>query len=154
MSKVCITGTTRGIGRAIAEHFKQLGWEVVELNRGDEIIKSAAECDLFINNAYINGHQVDIFNQLYSSVSKMIVIGSIASDHPDPKMPAYSQHKKELKERVMEVANSSIDKADILLLQLTGESYNDSDLVINTIKFWLDNPKITCVSFVPGEKNE
>ena len=154
MSKVCITGTTRGIGRAIAEHFMQMEWEVVELNRGDEIITSAVGCDLFINNAYINGHQVDIFNQLYSSVSKMIVIGSIASDYPDPKMPAYSQHKKELKERVMEVANSSIDKADILLLQLTGESYNDPDLVINTIKFWLDNPKITCVSFVPGEKNE
>ena len=151
--KVCITGTTRGIGKTLAEHFKQLEWEVVELNRGDEIINSAVGCDLLINNAYINGHQIDIFNQLYASVAKMVVMGSIASDYPDPNMPAYSQHKKELKERVLEVANSSVKKADILLLQLTGDSYNDSKLITSTIDFWLANPKITLVSFIPGKPN-
>lgn len=154
MSKVCITGTTRGIGQALAEHFKQLEWEVVELNRGDAIIESGIGCDLFINNAYINGHQIDIFNQLYASVAKMVVIGSIAADYPDPDMPAYSAHKRELKERVLEVANSSAKKADILLLELTGASYNDLELVIRTIDFWLANSKITSVSFVPGEPNK
>jgi putative NADH-flavin reductase len=151
--KVCITGTTRGIGKSLAEHFKNKGCEVVELNRGDLKVEPGVGCDLYINNAYANGCQIDIFNQLYSSVAKMVVIGSIASDYPDPDMPAYSQHKKELKERVLEIANSSINKADILLLQLTGESYNDSNLIIRTIEFWLANPKITCVSFVPGKPN-
>jgi NADP-dependent 3-hydroxy acid dehydrogenase YdfG len=153
VSKVCITGTTRGIGQAIAEHFKQLEWEVVELNRGDAIIESGIGCDLFINNAYINGHQIDIFNQLYASVAKMVVIGSIASDYPDPEMPAYSQHKRELKERVLEVANSSAKKADILLLQLTGESYNDPQLITRTIDFWLEYPKVNCIAFKPGTPN-
>jgi NADP-dependent 3-hydroxy acid dehydrogenase YdfG len=154
MSKVCITGTTRGIGKTLAEHFKQSGWEVIELNRGDVIIESAIGCDLFINNAYIEGHQIDIFNQLYASVKKMIVMGSVAADYPNPSMPVYSQHKKELKERVLDVANTPSSKnADILLLQLTGESYNDSNLIIRTIEFWLDNPKITVISFVPGVPN-
>jgi len=151
--KVCITGTTRGIGNVLSKHFKKSGWQVIELNRGDEIIKSGVGCDLFINNAYINGHQIDIFNQLYASVAKMVVMGSIASDYPDPNMLDYSKHKKELKERVLEVANSSVNKADILLLQLTGDSYNDYNLIIRTIDFWLEYPKITCVSFIPGKPN-
>lgn len=150
--KVCITGTTRGIGQAIAEHFKKLGWEVVELNRGDVIVESAVGCDLFINNAYINGHQIDIFNQLYASVAKMVVMGSIAADYPDPDMPAYSQHKKELKERVMDVANTG--KYKILLLELTGASYNDPELVTRIIDLWLDYPTLTSVAFVPGEPNK
>lgn len=153
MSKVCITGTTRGIGKSIAEHFKKLEWDVVELNRGDEIIGSAIGCDLFINNAYIDGHQIDIFNELYDKVAKMVVIGSIASDYPDPEMPDYSQHKKELKDRVLEVANSSVKKADILLLQLTGESYNDPKTVTRTLDLWLEYPSIISMSFKPGQPN-
>ena len=150
MLKVCITGTTRGLGKLLAEHFNSKGYDVIELNRGDVIVESAIDCDLFINNAYINGHQIDIFNQLYDKVGKMIVMGSIASDYPDPQMPDYSQHKRELKERVLEVASKN---ANILLLQLTGESYNDTTLIQNTIDFWLDNPKVTCISFVHGEPN-
>jgi NADP-dependent 3-hydroxy acid dehydrogenase YdfG len=150
MIKVCITGTTRGLGKSLAEHFNSKGYEVVELNRGDVIVESAIGCDLFINNAYINGHQIDIFNQLYDKVGKMIVMGSVAADYPDPQMPEYSQHKRELKERVLEVASKN---ANILLLQLTGESYNDTTLIKNTIDFWLDNPKVTCISFVHGEPN-
>lgn len=151
MSKVCITGTTRGIGKSLAEHFKTTGWEVVGLNRGDEIINSSIGCDLFINNAYIHGHQIDIFNQLYSSVDKMIVMGSIAARNPDPNMPDYSNHKRELRDRVLEVADTG--KYNVLWLELTGHSYNNPTLVIDTIEFWLKNPTITSVSFVPGEPN-
>jgi hypothetical protein len=117
-------------------------------------VEPAIGCDIYINNAYSNGMQIDLFNELYFRVKKMIVIGSIAADCPDPTMPLYSQHKKELKDRVLTVANSvEPNKADILLLQLTGDSYNDSVLIKRTIDFWLDNPKITCVSFIPGEPN-
>ena len=66
-------------------------------------------------------------------------------------MPAYSQHKKELKERVLEVANTG--KYNILLLELTGQSYNNPTLVTDTIDFWLKHPTITSMSFVPGEPN-
>lgn len=153
MPKVCVTGTTRGIGKSLAEHFKKLKWQVVEINRGDKIIENAIGCHLFINNAYINGHQLDIFNELYDRVSKMVVMGSIAADYPDPDMPAYSQHKKKLKDRVLEVANSSAKKADILLLQLTGESYNNNELITRTIDLWLEYPTINCIAFMPGTPN-
>lgn len=123
------------------------------LNRGSSIVAESLGCDLFINNAYGNGMQTELVNQLYSSVSKMIVIGSCAADYPDTTMLAYSKHKKELKDRVLDIVNSSIDKADILLLQLTGESYNDSDLITRSIEFWLSNPKVTCINFIPGNPN-
>jgi nucleoside-diphosphate-sugar epimerase len=153
MLKVCITGTTRGLGKTLTEYFNYKGHEVIELNRGDDMIAPALGCDLYINNAYDAGLQIDLFNQLYNGVKKMIVMGSIASENTEPDPSTYSDHKRELKERVLYIANSEEEKADILLLQLTGNSYNDSDLVIRTIDFWLDNPKITCVSFVPGEPN-
>lgn len=152
MPKVCITGTTRGLGKILAEQFKSNGWEVVELNRHDMKVEPGIGCDLYINNSYANGNQVHIFNELYASVGKMIVMGSIAADYPDPAMPEYSLHKRELKERVMEVANTG--KYNILLLELTGESYNNAPLILNTIDFWLDNPTITSVSFVPGKPNK
>jgi hypothetical protein len=154
MFKVCITGTTSGVGKTLHDHFVSKGYNVVGLNKGSDIIGEALGCDLFINNAYGNGMQIDLFNHLYASVKKMIVVGSIAADYPDRKLVVYSMHKKQLKERVLDVANSTtVGRADILLLQLTGDSYNDADLVTRTVDFWLDNPKITCVSFVPGEPN-
>jgi NAD(P)-dependent dehydrogenase (short-subunit alcohol dehydrogenase family) len=152
--KVCITGTTRGLGKKLSEHFEKKGYTVVGLNREDDIVKNAIGCHLFVNNTYGNGMQIDLFNQLFASVEKMIVMGSIAAIYPDPEMPVYSQHKRELKERVLDVATSpGLEIADILLLELTGKSYNDTELVTRTIDFWLENPNITSVSFVPGEPN-
>lgn len=151
--KICITGTTRGLGKILFDYYSNNGHEVVGLNRCDEKINSAVGCDLYINNSYADGYQIDIFNELYTKVKKMVVMGSIASDYPDPDMPIYSKHKAELKNRVLEVVNNIEIKADILLLQLTGESYNTPDLIINTINFWLENSKITSISFIPGKKN-
>lgn len=153
--KIAITGTTRGLGKSLAEHFKNKGCHVIELNRHDSKIEPAIGCDVYINNTYGNGLQIELFNELLTKVKKMIVMGSIASDYPDPNMPVYSQHKKELKERVLEVVKSKeTNRADILLLQLTGASYNDTDLIKRTIDFWIDNPQITLISFIPGESNE
>jgi len=152
--KVVITGTTRGLGKLLAHHFVNNGDQVVELNRNDDKITPAVGCDLYINNAYGDGMQIGLFNQLYASVDKMIVMGSIAAYYPDPDMLLYSQHKRELKDRVLDVANGIENKADILLLELTGESYNDAGLVIRTISFWLENSKINRISFIPGEPNK
>lgn len=150
MPKVCITGTTRGLGKSLAEHFTKKGWEVVELNRRDMKIEPGIGCDLYINNAYINGHQIDIVNELYDKVDKMIVMGSVAADYPDPAMPIYSQDKKELKQRVLDIANTG---KHILLLELTGQSYNDVDLITKSIDFWLEFPTITSMTFQPGQPN-
>jgi hypothetical protein len=139
MFKVCITGTTRGLGQALHDHFVNKGYHVIAFNRGSDI-SDAVGCDLFINNAY--GIQIDILNQLYASVGKMVVMGSIVTDFPDVEMPDYTQQKTKLEERVLELNNPNV-----VLLKLSSTAYNDSQIVINSIEYWLANPLVNVISF-------
>jgi hypothetical protein len=139
MNKVCITGTTRGLGQALHDYFVNKGYQVTALNRGSDV-RDAVGCDLLINNTY--GMQMDILNQLYASVGKMIVMGSIVTDFPDVEMPDYTYQKTRLEERVLE-----LDNPNILLLKLSSTAYNDSQVVINAIEYWLSNPLVNVISF-------
>ena len=146
MLKVGITGTTRGLGKALHDHFVNKGHYVIAFNRGSEI-SVAVGCDLFINNTY--GMQMELLNQLYASVGKMIIMGSIVTDFPDVEMPVYTHHKTELEERVLE-----LNRPNVLLLKLSSTSYNDSQVVINAIEYWLLNPLVNVISFrATGEPN-
>ena len=153
MNKKCvITGDTRGIGKVFKDHFKLKGWAVVGFNRStglDHVVQEAVGCDLFINNAYADGRQLDFLNQLYSSVDKMIVCGSVAAFYPDKNLSVYSHHKKLLVERVREIARSNV-----LMLHLSAKGYNDPNTLLKIIDLWLENPCITEVGFDPtGEPN-
>lgn len=139
MLKVGITGTTRGLGKALHDHFVNKGYHVIAFNRSSDI-SDAVGCDLFVNNAY--GIQMDILNQLYASVSKMVIMGSIVTDFPDVEMPDYTQQKTKLEERVLD-----LNLPNILLLKLSSTAYNDSKGVINAIEYWLDNPLVNVISF-------
>ena len=139
MLKVGITGTTRGLGRALHDHFINKGCNVIALNRGSDM-SAAVGCDLFINNAY--GIQMDILNQLYASVGKMVVMGSIVTDFPDVEMPDYTHEKTRLEEQVLE-----LNQPNIVLLKLSSTAYNDPQVVINAIEYWLANPLINVISF-------
>ena len=139
MLKVGITGTTRGLGKALHDHFVKKGHHVIAFNRGSDI-SDAVGCDLFINNTY--GIQIDILNQLYASVGKMIIMGSIVTDFPDVEMPDYTYEKTKLEERVLE-----LNLPNILLLKLSSTAYNDSQVVINAIEYWLANPLVNIISF-------
>ena len=139
MIKVGITGTTRGIGQALYDHFVSKGYHVTAFNRGSNI-SQAVGYDLLINNAY--GIQMNILNQLYASVGKMVVMGSIVTDFPDIEMPDYTAQKTKLEERVLELNNPNI-----LLLKLSSTAYNDSQVVINAIEYWLSNPLVNVISF-------
>jgi hypothetical protein len=139
MLKVGITGTTRGLGKALHDHFVNKGCHVTAFNR-DSDMSTAVGCDLFINNAY--GIQMSILNQLYASVGKMIVMGSIVTDFPDMEIPDYTHEKTKLEERVLE-----LNLPNILLLKLSSTAYNDSQVVINAIEYWLVNPLVNVVSF-------
>jgi hypothetical protein len=146
MLKVGITGTTRGLGQALHDHFVNQGCEVIVFNRGSDM-NTAVGCDLFINNTY--GIQMDILNQLYASVGKMIVMGSIVTDFPDVEMPDYTAQKTKLEERVLE-----LNLPNILLLKLSSTAYNDSQVVINAVDYWLANPLVNVISFrATGEPN-
>jgi hypothetical protein len=146
MFKVGITGTTRGLGQALHDHFVSKGYCVVTFNRESDL-SQAVGCDLFINNTY--GMQMELLNQLYASVGKMIVMGSIVTDFPDVEMPDYTQQKTKLEERVLE-----LNLPNILLLKLSSTAYNDSQVVINAIEYWLANPLVNIISFrATGEPN-
>jgi hypothetical protein len=138
--KVGITGTTRGLGKALHDHFVNKDCHVVAFNRGSDIVDCAVGCDLFINNTY--GIQLGLLNQLHTSVGKMIVMGSIVTDYPDIEMPDYTQQKTKLEERVLE-----LNLPNILLLKLSSTAYNDSQVVINAIEYWLANPLVNVISF-------
>ena len=138
--KVGITGTTRGLGKALHDHFVNKDCHVIAFNRGSDIVNNAVGCDLFINNTY--GMQLELLNQLYASVGKMIVMGSIVTDYPDVEMPDYTQQKTYLEERILE-----LNRANILLLKLSSTAYNDSQVVINAIEYWLANPLVNVISF-------
>ena len=139
MLKVGITGTTRGLGQALYDHFVNKGCHVTAFNRESDI-SAAVGCDLFINNTY--GIQMDILNQLYASVGKMVVMGSIVTDFPDVEMPDYTAQKTKLEERVLE-----LNLPNILLLKLSSTAYNDSQVVINAVDYWLENPLVNVISF-------
>jgi hypothetical protein len=139
MFKVGITGTTRGLGLELHDHFVNKGCQVTAFNRESDI-HDAVGCDLFINNAH--GIQMDILNQLYASVGKMIVMGSIVTDFPDAEMPDYTQQKTRLEERVLE-----LNLPNILLLKLSSTAYNDSQVVIGAIEYWIANPLVNIISF-------
>lgn len=139
MLKVGITGTTRGLGKSLHDHFANKGCHVMAFNRGSDI-SQAVGCDLLINNTY--GIQMGILNQLYASVGKMVIMGSIVTDFPDVEMPDYTEQKTKLEERVLE-----LNLPNILLLKLSSTAYNDSQVVIDAIEYWLANPLVNVISF-------
>lgn len=152
--KCCITGHTRGIGLAFYDHFKSKGWDVVGINPVnfntiDSIIEQSKGCDIFINNAYADGRQIDLVEALHDKVGKMIVCGSVAAVHPDPDRAIYSLHKRQLLQLVQKLANPNI-----FMLHLSAKGYNDTAALLAVIDLWLKHPHITEVGFDPtGEPN-
>lgn len=153
MNKIIVTGNTRGIGLSLYNHFKNLNYNVIGYNRTtgfDTIIDDAKDCDLFVNNAYADGYQNELLDKLHSTVKKMVVCGSVAAFYPDPKLPLYSQHKKDLVDKVRLLNNPNI-----LMLHLSAKAYNKPETLIKIIDLWLENPIITEVFFDPtGKPNE
>lgn len=154
MPKAIITGHTRGIGLIFSNHLISKGWEVIGFNTAtglDDVVETARGCDLFINNAYANGRQLEFLNKLSSCVGRMIVCGSVAAFSKDSCLPEYSDHKNKLAAEVTELQNNGIK---ILMLHLSSSGYNNPDALIKIIDLWLEYPHITAVSFdATGEPN-
>ena len=151
--KCCITGYTRGLGQVINDYLVSQGWTVIGFNSStklDRIVELSENCDLFVNNAYGDGIQIELLNQLYNSVGKMIVCGSVVTDFPDPQLPVYTHHKQELEQRFLQVADTA--NSQMLLLKLSSDAYNDPQLVLRSIEFWLENPQIKVITYVAKEE--
>ena len=149
--KVVVLGGTKGIGQLLSAYFKLRNSDVKEFGKSssfDEVVSVAKTCDVFICNAYADGTQLNYIETLKDYNIKIIVIGSIAADSPDPDMPVYSLDKKNLRERVIELSQSRHTcKADILLLTLTGTAVKEYQTIHNTIDYWLENSTINEIRF-------
>lgn len=94
--KYYITGTRRGLGKALAETF--------------ETVDSMIDCDVFINNKHDGFEQVEMLYDAAKLGKQIINIGSHASDFPYAHR--YAVEKKSLREAnhqlFMEGVNTSI----------------------------------------------
>lgn len=93
--KVAIIGHTQGIGQAFVQECSSRGIETVGFSRSTghdiasivnqrSVVESVADCDIIINNAHQDFHQVEMFNRLwaeYHQHEKIIVNVSTAVTH-------------------------------------------------------------------------
>jgi hypothetical protein len=139
-----ITGSSRGLGKYLAEHFDCTQFNhPLDLNFDvDEICAAIPDGSTVILNAH--GNQLE-YVELLKDRCKIIVMGSIAAVNHDPNMPEYSKQKKELEDSVRQFALHN--KHPMLYLQLTSSSYRDYATVARSIEFWLDNPTVTFIGY-------
>ena len=155
--KCVITGNPdKGLGKAFADHFSSKGYEIVFIRSEDNETKVAEKiqnCDVFINNAFQNNDgQAKMLVALMPFVKKTIVVGSMASIHPDMKNFAYTQNKRTLQ-------NVFYNKCSLIkeggphqvLFSITGSAYKDTKLIMQTVDFWLEHPEI--MEFKFGDKS-
>lgn len=153
--KVHILGKSRGLGYELSQWFTLDGFEVIGFDRSNSvdiehdwqsILDTIEDDSLIILNAYANGSQLAILEKLISRKNKIIVMGSIASRYPDAAMPEYSKKKLELENYFMKQAIKT-KNSNLLMLNLTGKTYQDSKLIYDSIKFWLLNTDIIAISY-------
>lgn len=157
--KIVITGHSKGVGKAIYEHFVKNGHEVIGLSRSTgcdikdikPVLDQAEGCDLFINNAYHKHIQLEIVEEL-NTKCKMVVFGSIAADYPELMGDDYSRDKKKLQDRCNEL--SKVPGSKMLYLKIPFlENAVSSPIktthqeIINTIDYWLANPNFCRIDY-------
>jgi len=93
--KIALTGHTKGIGAAVKQILEDQGHEVVGFSRTNgynvmrpkKIVKDAADCDIFINNAWMPDAQPRLMYLMYEEWSTqpkhIINVSSTAGDYPD-----------------------------------------------------------------------
>jgi hypothetical protein len=142
--KFYITGSTRGLGEYLAEHFKYKSFnKPLEINDDvDMICDTIKEGSTVILNAHAS--QLEYIERLKDKC-KLVVMGSIAAVNFDRDMPEYSKQKWELEKTVQQLALHS--KYPMLYLQLTSSSYKNYKMVANSIEFWINNPDTTFIGY-------
>jgi len=151
---VYILGDSKGLGKALKQKFQDTGYRVIgysrtsgfDLEKNQELINQIEDNSLVILNSFLNGKQLDVFKILLKRpFIKAVICGSMSSRYFDNDNPEYSCAKQQLEKKFFDRA--VYDPNKLLLLNLTGHAYQKTDLIFNTILFWLKNEDVIEVSF-------
>ena len=160
--KCLITGHTSGIGQAIYERFNELGFEVIGISRStgtniethyDEVVNSALDCDLFVNNVYYKDFQIKFLNDLANRIPFIISLGSVAGYYYENVLmkKEYCINKYQLMELNKKLSFHSTTKLLLLNVAMTenstpdfGCSYKD---ITDICELWLKNPSFHSIDF-------
>jgi hypothetical protein len=168
--KIVITGHTSGIGKALYNYYSA-EHEVIGFSRSNgynlpdslsDVIEGSKGCDLFINNCYADGVQVDLFKGLIDHVGKMVIMGSVARLYQDIILKKSAKDKQILFDTVrlycLDPNAIPCLHLDISHLEQEPKDYeNDTKIkgdmcisykeVISAIDFWFSNPNIKNIEF-------
>lgn len=170
--KIVITGHTRGIGKAIYDKFTEVSChDIVGISRSngfdidadfDKVVAEATGAEIFINNAYRDQQQLNLFHALKDKVDMMVVMGSVSRHYPELIPTDYVHDKQALAEACrLESINPNgipILHLDLSFIEGTEINYDDptafnSDYntsfedIVDTIIFWAQKPSIRQVEF-------
>ena len=129
-NKICIIGHTQGIGKAIADLFKEKQFEVVGLSRSNgydisknlqNIMNKIDECEYVVINAYAKSYQLELLKKIYKKYKnenkKVAVITSTSgtSTGEDDNVSnglykEYCRHKRELIKYIEDIQQELIKK--------------------------------------------
>ena len=157
--KIGISGASRGLGKAIFDNFSQIHDCTKVASRIENVTEVFAEienCDVFINNAYNEHHQLKLLDYVYSQwrvQDKLIInIGSRAANPNISKGFIYSTYKNAL----IHYSNLAIfkDKDKMCRITTINPGLIDSDKmygldymdVVKSINYVLSSGKSTEIS--------
>ena len=161
-NKIAIIGHTRGIGKAIADLYKDKEYDVIGMSRSngfdlvhdqEKILETVEDCDLVVLNAHSLRGQLTLLKRIYGRHSfdkmKVAVITSTSGLEDDPDLHQfklndkleYSQYckiKKELIEYISELQEELLDRP--LSVYDICPDVVDTDM---TKGLWNNLPKLT-----------
>lgn len=170
--KIVITGHTRGLGKAFYEYFVKDPLNIViglsksqgvNIESTDTVVKIAADCDIFINNAHSGTAQTRLVKQLNGFVPMIIVSGSQGGYFHNLIPTDYGQHKKDLADLCHMISLDKNNITKILHLDLSCIEGNAVDIddpnnlacdsitalqdIIDIVVFWIRTPCFNNVRF-------
>lgn len=155
--KIVITGHTKGIGKALFDHWSNNGHNVIGISRQtdydflsdhDSILEQIKTSDLFINNANVENFQEKILTSAVNNVDKIIVMGNGLHHYSEYGTFDYIDQKRNLFNTIKKITANPDTKSKILHLGLTflpdefidNENFINWNQLITVLDFWITNP--------------
>lgn len=137
---IAITGTSKGLGKALSSYFKALTYSVVELNENisaykRNIVDKVKGCDVFINCAHNSKIQSELFVKVYyawegehKTIVNILSSGLYFGSHNQ----TYLEEKKHLEDMTKAIRN---DKKYVRVVNLYPNTLENSGTPFPEVKY-------------------